>query len=156
MPDAGAEYAPGTLVALASVFRASGVGCAGGKYAPRCTGSASVAAEASYFSLEYRLMAAENRLGILANASGTALAFRRSLWQPIRATSAAGRFGVAASSRVAHRAGRAAGATSSYTCAIPAIVWKSGPPWTGPLGRPSRAGEPARTDNYPAGQPTRF
>jgi cellulose synthase/poly-beta-1,6-N-acetylglucosamine synthase-like glycosyltransferase len=87
LTSAGAEYEPGTLVALASVFRAPQVGCAGGRFAPRRTGEASVAAEASYFSFEYRLMLAEAKLGILAKASGTALAFRRSLWQPIRVTS---------------------------------------------------------------------
>lgn len=87
LTSAGAEYAPGTLAALASVFRASRVGCAGGVFAPRRTGSRSAAAEASYFGFEYRLMLAESNLGILAKASGTALAFRRSLWQPIRATS---------------------------------------------------------------------
>ena len=44
------------------------------------------------------------------------------------------RFPRAASLRGAHRAGRAAGATSSYACAIPAIVWMRRPPWTGPRG----------------------
>jgi cellulose synthase/poly-beta-1,6-N-acetylglucosamine synthase-like glycosyltransferase len=85
--SAGAEYSPGAIEALANSFRWSRVGCAGGVFAPRRTGSGSAAAEASYFSLEYRLMRAESNLGILAKASGTALAFRRSLWQPISATS---------------------------------------------------------------------
>ena len=85
--SAGAEYSPGAIEALARPFRSSRVGCAGGVFAPRRSEAGSAAAEASYFSLEYRLMGAEAELGILAKASGTALMFRRSLWRPIPVTS---------------------------------------------------------------------
>jgi cellulose synthase/poly-beta-1,6-N-acetylglucosamine synthase-like glycosyltransferase len=87
MTSAGAEYAPGTLRVLVEPFRSSRVGCAGGVFAPRPTGASTVAAESSYFVFEYRLMRAESRLGVLAKASGTALAFRRSLFRPIPLTS---------------------------------------------------------------------
>ena len=85
--SAGAEYKPGAIEALARSFRSSRVGCAGGVFAPRRSQARSAAAEATYFSLEYRLMRAESDLGILAKASGTALMFRRSLWRPIPVTS---------------------------------------------------------------------
>ncbi len=87
MTSAGAEYAPGALEKLVRPLRSSRVGCTGGVFAPRRTGATTAAAEATYFALEYRLMSAESKLGILAKASGTALAFRRSLWQPIPTSS---------------------------------------------------------------------
>jgi hypothetical protein len=43
--------------------------------------------EGIYWRLEYAVMSAESRLGLLAMASGTALAFRRSAFRPIPADS---------------------------------------------------------------------
>lgn len=81
--SAGAEFAPGSLVRLLAPFRDPRVGCTTGVFLPRRDGAASAESERLYWSLENRVMDAESRLGILAMASGTALAFRRSLFRPI-------------------------------------------------------------------------
>ncbi|HEX8939668.1 MAG TPA: glycosyltransferase [Candidatus Limnocylindrales bacterium] len=80
---AGALLAPGTLERLAAPFRDRGVGCATGVFAPRQDGSAAAGGEGLYWRLEYDLLEAESRLGVLAMASGTSMAHRRSLFRPI-------------------------------------------------------------------------
>jgi cellulose synthase/poly-beta-1,6-N-acetylglucosamine synthase-like glycosyltransferase len=66
-----------------SPLRRADVGCATGVFRPRTDGTETSDGEGLYWRMEYAVMAAESRLGILAMASGTALAFRRSLFQPI-------------------------------------------------------------------------
>lgn len=85
--SAGAEYSTGALEALVRPFRRSRVGCAGGVFRPRRSGGTNAVAEGSYFAIEYQIMRAESEVGILAKVSGTALAFRRSLWRPTPVTS---------------------------------------------------------------------
>ncbi len=80
---AGAEYAPGTLPALAAPFRDPSVGCTTGKFAPRPDGTMATGGEGMYWRMEYALMRAESRLGILGAASGTSMAHRRSIFRPI-------------------------------------------------------------------------
>jgi cellulose synthase/poly-beta-1,6-N-acetylglucosamine synthase-like glycosyltransferase len=85
--DAGSEFAPGTLARLVAPLRDGRIGCATGVFRPRADGTDSSEGEGLYWRLEYRVMDAESRLGILAMASGTALAFRRSAFRPIPADS---------------------------------------------------------------------
>jgi cellulose synthase/poly-beta-1,6-N-acetylglucosamine synthase-like glycosyltransferase len=81
--SAGAEFAMGSLTRLLEPLRDPRVGCTTGVFQPRRDGGASADGERLYWSLENQVMEAESRLGSLALASGTALAFRRSLFQPI-------------------------------------------------------------------------
>jgi cellulose synthase/poly-beta-1,6-N-acetylglucosamine synthase-like glycosyltransferase len=85
--SAGSEFAAGTLERLVAPLRDARVGCATGVFLPRRDGSGASEGEGLYWRAEYAVMAAESRLGILAVASGTALAFRRSLFRPIPADS---------------------------------------------------------------------
>jgi cellulose synthase/poly-beta-1,6-N-acetylglucosamine synthase-like glycosyltransferase len=85
--SAGSEFAVGTLERLVEPLRDARVGCATGVFRPRPDGSGASEGEGAYWRAEYAVMAAESRLGILAVASGTALAFRRSLFRPIPADS---------------------------------------------------------------------
>ena len=80
---AGAVYDPDALRRLCEPFRDPVVGCTTGRFAPRQDGSAAAAGEGLYWRLEYALMAAESTLGILACASGTSMAHRRSIFRPI-------------------------------------------------------------------------
>ena len=80
---AGAVYDPGALVRLVSPFRDPTVGCVSGVFAPRQDGTAAAGGEGIYWRMEYALMAAESDLGILACASGTSMAHRRSIFRPI-------------------------------------------------------------------------
>lgn len=81
--SAGSEFAPGTLQRLVAPLRDARVGCTTGVFRPRQDGSSASEGESAYWRVEYMVMAAESRLGILAVASGTALAFRRSLFSAI-------------------------------------------------------------------------
>ena len=85
--SAGAEFASGSLVRLLEPFRDSRVGVTSGVFQPRRDGRSSADSERLYWGLENRVMESESRLGALAMASGTALAFRRSLFRPIPADS---------------------------------------------------------------------
>jgi cellulose synthase/poly-beta-1,6-N-acetylglucosamine synthase-like glycosyltransferase len=85
--SAGSEFAEGTLERLVEPLRDARVGCATGVFRPRRDGSAASDGEGAYWRAEYAVMAAESRLGILAVASGTALAFRRLMFRPIPADS---------------------------------------------------------------------
>ncbi len=85
--SAGSEFATGSLERLVAPLRDLRVGCASGVFLPRPDGSGASEGEGLYWRVEYALMMAESRLGILAVASGTALAFRRSLFRPIPANS---------------------------------------------------------------------
>ncbi len=85
--SAGSEFRAGTLERLVAPLRDPRVGCASGVFLPRPDGSVASDSEGIYWRIEYALMAAESELGILAVASGTALAFRRSLFRPIPADS---------------------------------------------------------------------
>lgn len=80
---AGSEFAPNALRRLVAPLREDQVGCSTGVFRPRPDGSGASDGEGLYWRLEYGLMAAESRLGILAVASGTALAFRRALFRAI-------------------------------------------------------------------------
>lgn len=80
---AGSEFAPDALRRLVAPLRDARVGCATGIFKPRRDGSSASEGEGQYWRLEYLVMAAESRLGILAVASGTALAFRRALFRAI-------------------------------------------------------------------------
>lgn len=80
---AGAVYDPGALVRLVEPFRDPSVGCVCGVFAPRQDGTAAASGEGIYWRLEYALMSAESDLGILACASGTSMAHRRSIFRPI-------------------------------------------------------------------------
>jgi cellulose synthase/poly-beta-1,6-N-acetylglucosamine synthase-like glycosyltransferase len=80
---AGSEFAPGALRSLVAPLRDARVGCSTGVFRPRRDGSGASDGEGLYWRLEYLVMAAESRLGILAVASGTALAFRRALFRAI-------------------------------------------------------------------------
>lgn len=81
--SAGAEFATGSLARLLEPFRDPRVGVTTGVFQPRRDGRSSADSERLYWSVENRVMEAESRLGALAMASGTALAFRRSLFRPI-------------------------------------------------------------------------
>ena len=85
--SAGSEFAAGTLELLVAPLRDARVGCATGVFLPRWDRSVASEGEGAYWRVEYAVMAAESQLGILAVASGTALAFRRSLFRPIPADS---------------------------------------------------------------------
>jgi cellulose synthase/poly-beta-1,6-N-acetylglucosamine synthase-like glycosyltransferase len=80
---AGAVYDPGALVRLVEPFRDPTVGCVSGVFAPRQDGTAAAGGEGLYWRMEYAVMAAESTLGILACASGTSMAHRRSIFRPI-------------------------------------------------------------------------
>lgn len=80
---AGAEFEPGALTRLVAPFRDQRVGCTSGRFTVRPDGGAASGGEGIYWRLEYGLMAAESRLGILACASGTSMAHRRSLFRAI-------------------------------------------------------------------------
>lgn len=81
--SAGSEFGDGALAALVGPFRDRRVGCATGVFRPRADQTAPGEGERAYWGIEGRVMDAESRLGILAIASGTALAFRRGLFRPI-------------------------------------------------------------------------
>lgn len=81
--SAGSEFADGALSRLLEPLRDPRVGCSTGVFRPRPDGTDSGEGEVLYWRLEYAVMRAESRLGILAVASGTALAFRRSMFRPI-------------------------------------------------------------------------
>lgn len=81
--SAGSEFGDGALAALVGPFRDRRVGCATGVFRPRADQTAPGEGERAYWSIEGRVMDAESRLGVLAIASGTALAFRRGLFRPI-------------------------------------------------------------------------
>lgn len=85
--SAGSEFAPGTLATLVAPFRDPRVGCVTGVFRPRMDAALSGEGERGYWGLEAQVIDAESRLGVLAVASGTALAFRRDLFQPIPAES---------------------------------------------------------------------
>lgn len=80
---AGATYDPGALARLVEPFRDPSVGCVSGVFAPRQDGTAAASGEGLYWQMEYALMASESDLGILACASGTSMAHRRSIFRPI-------------------------------------------------------------------------
>jgi cellulose synthase/poly-beta-1,6-N-acetylglucosamine synthase-like glycosyltransferase len=80
---AGAVYDPGALERLVDPFRDPSVGCVSGVFAPRQDGTGAAGDEGLYWRMEYALMAAESDLGILACASGTSMAHRRSIFRPI-------------------------------------------------------------------------
>ena len=81
--SAGSEFDEGALALLVAPFRDARVGCTTGVFRPRPDASAPGEGERAYWGLEGRVMDAESRLGMLAMASGTALAFRRDLFRPI-------------------------------------------------------------------------
>lgn len=81
--SAGSEFVDGTVEHLVGPLRLPRVGCTTGVFRPRQDGSVAATGEGLYWGIEYQIMAAESRLGILAVASGTALAFRRSLFRAI-------------------------------------------------------------------------
>ena len=81
--SAGAEFRAGTLANLLEPLRDPDVGCATGVFRPRPDSGVATQSERMYWGLENRIMEAESRFGGLAMASGTALAFRRSLFAPI-------------------------------------------------------------------------
>lgn len=81
--SAGSEFSEGALIRLLEPFRDARVGCSTGIFRPRPDGTESGDGEGLYWRYEYAIMQAESRLGLLAMASGTALAFRRSLFRPI-------------------------------------------------------------------------
>ena len=83
----GAEFDPATLRRLVAPFRDPAVGCVSGVFAPRQDGSEAAAGEGLYWRFEYGLMEGESRLGLLAAASGTSMAYRRSAFRPIPAGS---------------------------------------------------------------------
>ncbi len=85
--SAGSEFAPGALADLAGPFRDPRVGCVTGVFRPRPGSTDAEQGEGLYWRFEYLVMNAESRLGLLAMASGTALAFRRALFRPIPADS---------------------------------------------------------------------
>jgi biofilm PGA synthesis N-glycosyltransferase PgaC len=80
---AGAVYDPGALRSLCEPFRDPVVGCVSGVFAPRQDGSVAAGGEGVYWRTEYALMSGESTLGILACASGTSMAHRRSIFRPI-------------------------------------------------------------------------
>lgn len=81
--SAGSQFGDGALVRLLEPFRDPRVGCSTGVFRPRPDGTDSGQGEGLYWRFEYAVMDAESRLGVLAMASGTALAFRRSLFRQI-------------------------------------------------------------------------
>lgn len=81
--SAGAEFGAGSLAKLVEPLRDPRVGCATGVFQPRPDDGVAIEGERLYWGLENRVMEAESRFGALAMASGTALAFRRSLFAPI-------------------------------------------------------------------------
>ena len=81
--SAGSEFSEGALAMLLAPFRDPRVGCATGVFRPRPDATSPGEGERAYWGMEGRVMNAESRLGVLAIASGTALAFRRSLFRPI-------------------------------------------------------------------------
>lgn len=81
--SAGSEFGDGALARLVAPLRDARVGCTSGVFRPRKDNTEPGEGERLYWGLEYRVMDAESRLGILAMASGTALAFRRILFRPI-------------------------------------------------------------------------
>ncbi|HYM83424.1 MAG TPA: glycosyltransferase, partial [Candidatus Dormibacteraeota bacterium] len=84
---AGAVWDPGSLERICAPFRDPTVGVATGRFSPRQDGLAASAGEGFYWRMEYGIMAAESALGILACASGTSMAHRRSIFRPIPADS---------------------------------------------------------------------
>lgn len=85
--SAGAEFSPITLTRLVEPFADPTVGCVTGIFRPRRGESEAAAGEGLYWRFEYLVHRAESDLGILAMASGTALAFRRHLFESIPADS---------------------------------------------------------------------
>lgn len=80
---AGGELEPGTLRRLVDPFRDPRVGCTTGKFAPRQDGTIATGGSGLYWRMEYVIMGAESKLGLLAAASGTCMAHRRSVFRPI-------------------------------------------------------------------------
>ncbi len=80
---AGGELEPGTLRRLVGPFRDPLVGCTTGRFAPRQDGTIATGGSGLYWRMEYLIMAAESKLGLLAAASGTCMAHRRSVFRPI-------------------------------------------------------------------------
>lgn len=80
---AGAELAPGAIENLCAPFRDRSVGCVTGVFAPRQDGSVATRGEGGYWRSEQALMRAEAHLGMLATASGTCMAHRRSIFRSI-------------------------------------------------------------------------
>ena len=81
--SAGSEFGDGALARLVEPFRDPRVGCSTGVFRPRPDGTDSGQGEGLYWRFEYAVMEAESRLGLLAMASGTALAFRRAMFHEI-------------------------------------------------------------------------
>lgn len=83
LTDAATRFAPGYLRALAAPFADPGIGCVSGQVVFSDEGTAISRGQGRYWRSEMNVRACESRLGILAVASGQAMAFRRSLFRPL-------------------------------------------------------------------------
>lgn len=85
LTDAATRFAPDFLRRIAAAFADPRVGCAGGEVVFGGDGGAVASGQGRYWRSEMTLRACESRLGILAVASGQAMAFRRTLFRPLPA-----------------------------------------------------------------------
>lgn len=83
LTDAAARFAPDFVSRIAAPFADSTVGCAVGRVAFADDNTAVSRGMRRYWRSEMALRAAESHLGILAVASGQAMAFRRELFRPL-------------------------------------------------------------------------
>lgn len=83
LTDADAEFAPDFLRRVAEAFVDPTVGCVTTELHMAQLGGAVSQGQGYYWSYELKIRALESRLGILAVASGQAMAFRRSAFVPL-------------------------------------------------------------------------
>jgi len=83
LTDAETRFAPGFLRHITQPFADARVGCVSGLVAFAEDGGSISRGQGRYWRSEMRLRACESHLGILAVASGQAMAFRRALFRPL-------------------------------------------------------------------------
>ena len=83
LTDADAEFAPDFLRRVAEAFTDPAVGCVTTELHMAQLSGAVAQGQGYYWSYELKIRALESRLGILAVASGQAMAFRRSAFVPL-------------------------------------------------------------------------
>ncbi|MGE5477531.1 MAG: glycosyltransferase [Bacteroidales bacterium] len=83
LTDAATRFAPDFLSHMTAPFADPAVGCVSGQVVFAQEGSAVSQGQQRYWRSEMTLRACESQLGILAVASGQAMAFRRRLFRPL-------------------------------------------------------------------------
>ena len=84
--DADTEFSSDFMKIVASYFENDKIGCVTANLSYYSNGSSIAESERYYFQIEKKIREKESQLGVLATASGPAMAIRKKLWQNLEPT----------------------------------------------------------------------